>query len=85
MNKEKMFIAQDENNREVAYEMLMTKNVDNTPVIWYTDGAIDEEGSKQVYVSTYERANNTFVLNKIEDENFLNKCIEIFLNEQNSN
>ena len=46
MNKEKMFIAKDENGNETAYEMLYVKNVDNKPVIWYTDGTLDEEGRK---------------------------------------
>ena len=45
MNKEKMFITRDENNKEVAYEMLYAKNVDNVPIVWYTDGTFDEEGT----------------------------------------
>jgi hypothetical protein len=85
MNKEKMFITRDENNVEVAYEMLYVKNVDNTPVIWYTDGSLDEEGNENVYISTYERQGNTFVLNSIDDEAVLNKYADIFLNEYKEN
>lgn len=83
MNKEKMFIARDENNVEVAYEMLLVKNVDNIPVIWYTDGTTDTDGSQNVFISTYSREGNTFALNKIEDDNLFNKCIEIFSKENN--
>lgn len=85
MNKEKMFITRDENNVEVAYEMLYVKNVDNTPVIWYTDGSLDEEGNENVYISTYERQGNTFVLNSIDDDAVLNKYADIFLNEYKEN
>jgi len=85
MNKEKMFITRDENNVEVAYEMLYVKNVDNTPVIWYTDGSLDEEGNENVYISTYERQGNTFVLNSIDDDAVLNKYADIFLNEYQEN
>lgn len=81
MNKEKMFIARDENNKEVAYEMLYVKNVDNVPVIWYTDGTSDEDGKKNVYISTYKKEGNAFLLEGIEDENLMNKYSEIFINE----
>lgn len=85
MNKEKMFITRDENNVETAYEMLYVKNVDNTPVIWYTDGSLDEEGNKNIYISTYKREGNTFVLNSIDDDAVLNKYADIFLNEYKEN
>lgn len=85
MNKEKMFITRDENNIETAYEMLYVKNVDNTPVIWYTDGSLDEEGNKNIYISTYKREGNTFVLNGIDDEELLNKYADIFSNEYKEN
>ncbi|MBR5662129.1 MAG: hypothetical protein IKX00_00585 [Bacilli bacterium] len=85
MNKEKMFIARDENGVEVAYEMLLVKNVDNVPVIWYTDGTKDGEGNTNIYISTYERENNLFVLNKVENDELFNKYSEIFLNENKEN
>ena len=85
MNKEKMFITRDENNVETAYEMLYVKNVDNTPVIWYTDGSLDEEGNKNIYISTYKREGNTFVLNGIDDDELLNKYADIFSNEYKEN
>jgi len=81
MNKEKIFIARDENGSECQYEMLMVKNVDNIPVIWYTDGSKDEDGSKNVYISTYERTDTTFSLNPIENEETLQKYADIFSNE----
>lgn len=81
MKKENMFIARDENGSETAYEMLLVKNVDNNPVIWYTDGTMDADGNQNVFISTYERENNTFALNRIENEELFNKCSEIFLNE----
>lgn len=85
MNKEKMFIARDDNNIEVAYEMLLVKNVDNVPVIWYTDGTTDADGNQNVFISTYTREGNTFALNPITDENLLNKYSDIFLNEYKEN
>jgi len=81
MNKEKVFIARDENGVECQYEMLMVKNVDNTPVIWYTDGTIDENGRKNIYISTYERTESTFSLNPIEHDNLLEKYANIFADE----
>lgn len=85
MNKEKMFIARDENNKEVAYEVLYTKNVDNVPVMWYTDGTYDEDGGKNVYISSYKRENGTFVLEPINNEELMNKYSDIFLNEYKEN
>lgn len=81
MNKEKMFIARDENNKEVAYEMLYVKNVDNVPIIWYTDGSFDDEGRKNVYISSYKVDGKTFLLNTINDDNLMEKYADIFINE----
>ena len=81
MNKEKMFIAKDENGNETAYEMLYVKNVDNKPVIWYTDGTLDEEGRKNIYISYYERKDSTFALNPIEDDSLMDKYANIFISE----
>ncbi|MBO4600841.1 MAG: DUF1292 domain-containing protein [Bacilli bacterium] len=81
MNKEKMFIAKDENGKEEQYEMLLVKNVDNESIIWYTDGTTDEEGRKNVFISKYERSGNTFQLNPIEDDSVMEKYADIFLNE----
>jgi hypothetical protein len=85
MNKEKMFIARDENNVDAAYEMLYVKNVDGTPIIWYTDGTVDENDNKNVFISSYRREENTFLLSAIEDDNLMNKYAEIFLNEYKEN
>lgn len=85
MNKEKMFITRDENNKEVAYEMLYVKNVDDTPVIWYTDGTFDEDGNKNVYISTYKRDNTTFLLEPINDDALMQKYADIFLKEYKEN
>jgi len=81
MNKEKMFIAKDENGVECAYEMLLVKNVNNVPVIWYTDGKVDESGAQNVYISEYERCNNTFALNPVEDDSKMKEYEEIFNKE----
>ena len=81
MNKEKMFIARDEDGIEKAYEMLLVKNVDSVPVIWYTDGTSDEAGNKNIYISQYERVGNSFQLNPVESEELINKYAEIFENE----
>ena len=83
MNKEKMFIARDENNVDTAYEMLYVKNVDGTPIIWYTDGTYDDDNNKNVYISSYKREGNTFLLSSIEDDNLMNKYADIFINEYN--
>lgn len=85
MNKEKMFIARDENNKEVAYEMLLVKEVNNTPIIWYTDGSLDKEGKKNIYISSYKKEDGTFILESIEDKNQLNEYANIFLNEFKEN
>lgn len=85
MNKEKMFIARDENNNDVAYEMLLVKAVDNNPIIWYTDGTTDEEGKKNVYISSYKKEGNTFILEEVNDESLMNKYAEIFVNEFKEN
>ena len=85
MKKENMFIARDENNIETAYEMLYVKNVDNIPVIWYTDGTTDSEGNKNIFISTYEREGNTLALKPINDDSLLNKYSDIFLNEYKEN
>lgn len=81
MNKEYMFIARDETGKEVEYEMLLVKNVDNKSVIWYTDGTTDEEGRKNVYISEYERQGNTFSLNPINDDALIDKYADIFSEE----
>ena len=81
MNKEKMFIARDENNVESEYEMLLVKNVDNDPIIWYTDGTTDEEGNKNIYISKYEKKGNTFELNPVDDDSLMEKYADIFLSE----
>lgn len=81
MKKEKMFIARDENNEEVAYEMLLTRSVDNIPIIWYTDGTKDEEGNTNVYISTYKREGNTFLLEPVTNDELMNKYSDIFLKE----
>ena len=83
MNKEKMFVARDEDGVECAYEMLLVKNVDNVPVIWYTDGKTDEDVAQNVYIAEYERVNNTFALNPINDESKMQKYEDIFTNEFN--
>ena len=85
MNKEKMFVARDENGKEVAFELLYTKNVDNVPIMWYTDGTTDEDGNKNVYISKYKREANSFQIEPIENEDELNKYSEIFLSEYNEN
>lgn len=85
MNKEKMFIARDENNRDVAFEMLYVKNVDDKPIIWYTDGTLDDEGKKNIYISTYQRSGNTFLLSPIENDDLMQKYAEIFINEYKEN
>ena len=81
MNKEKMFIAKDEDGNETEYEMLLVKNVDNVPIIWYSDGTKDEEGRKNIYISEYQRENNTFALNPIEDDSLMEKYADVFMNE----
>ena len=83
MNKEKMFIARDENGKEIAFELLYTKNVDGKPIMWYTDGTTDDEGNKNVYVSQYKRDDNTFQIEAIEDAESIKKYADIFLNEYN--
>ena len=81
MNKEKLFIARDEDGIETKYEMLLVKNVNNNPVIWYTDGTTDEEGRKNVFISHYERTDTSFVLIPIEDDTLLEKYADIFEEE----
>lgn len=81
MNKEKMFVAKDENGKEAVYEMLLVKNVDNVPVIWYTDGSYDEDNNKNIYISTYEKTDKTFVLNEITDESKMDEYADIFIKE----
>lgn len=81
MNKEKMFIARDETGKESAYELLYAKSVDGTPVVWYTDGTTDDEGNKNVYISTYNKDGNTFLIESIESDELMNKYADIFINE----
>lgn len=81
MNKEKMFIAKDEDGMEKAYEMLYVKNVDSKPIIWYTDGTTDEEGNKNIYISEYKKLEKTFMLEPIEDDSLMEKYADIFINE----
>lgn len=81
MNKEKMFIARDEDGNETEYEMLLVKNVDGVSIIWYTDGTKDEEGRKNIYISQYERTGNTFALNPIENDGLMEKYADIFIEE----
>lgn len=83
MNKEKMFIAKDETGVETPYEMLMVKNVEGKPIIWYTDGTYDSENKKNVYISEYARTQNSFELNPIEDDSKLEEYADIFINEYN--
>ena len=85
MNREKMFIARDENNKEVAYEMLYVRDVDNVPVIWYTDGKTDEDGRKNIYISTYKIEGKTFILEPIENDEIMQKYSDIFLSEYKEN
>lgn len=81
MNKEKMFIARDENGIETPYEMLMVKNVEGKPIIWYTDGTFDEDNKKNIYISEYNKSANSFELNPIEDDNLMEKYADIFIEE----
>ena len=81
MNKEKMFVAKDENGKEAVYEMLLVKNVDNVPVIWYTDGTYDKDNNKNIYISSYEKTSTTFVLNEITDNSKLEEYANIFKKE----
>lgn len=83
MNKEKMFIAKDENGIEHEYEMLLVKRVDDVSVIWYTDGTKDEEGRKNIYISEYQRTGNTFALTPIQNDNMMEKYADIFTEEYN--
>ncbi len=83
MNKEKMFIAKDENGIEREYEMLLVKRVDDVSVIWYTDGTKDEEGRKNIYISEYQRTGNTFALTPIQNDNMMEKYADIFTEEYN--
>lgn len=83
MNKEKMFIAKDENGIEHEYEMLLVKRVDDVSVIWYTDGTQDEEGRKNIYISEYQRTGNTFALTPIQNDNMMEKYADIFTEEYN--
>ena len=81
MNKENMFIAKDDTGKETVYEMLLIKNVDNKPIIWYTDNSKDEDGNKNIYISSYEKTDKTFQLNPIENDSDLEKYADIFMNE----
>lgn len=83
MNKEKMFIAKDENGIEHEYEMLLVKKVDDVSIIWYTDGTTDEEGRKNIYISEYQRTGNTFALTPIQNDNMMEKYADIFSEEYN--
>lgn len=83
MNKEKLFIAKDENGVEHEYEMLLVKRVDDNSVVWYTDGTYDDEGRKNVYISEYERLGNTFTLNPVENDDKLEKYADMFTKEYN--
>lgn len=85
MNKEKMFIAKDENGIEHEYEMLLVKKVEDVSVIWYTDGTKDEEGRKNIYISEYQRSGNTFALTPIQDDDMMEKYADIFTEEYNEN
>ncbi len=83
MNKEKLFIAKDENGVEHEYEMLLVKRVDDNSVVWYTDGTYDDEGRKNVYISEYERLGNTFMLNPVGNDDKLEKYADMFTKEYN--
>lgn len=80
MSKEKLFITKDENGNEEQFEMLLVKNVDDVPIIWYTDGSFDEEGRKNVYISKYQRTETTFALSPV-DEKMMDKYADIFTKE----
>ena len=79
MNKEdRIFKAIDEDGIEMEYEILLIKCVDAKPIIWYTDGTSDEDGRRNIFVSTYTLGDNGFELNPIEDDSEMEKYADIF-------
>ena len=73
-----MFNAVDENGVESTYKMLYYKNVDNKSIIWYTDGSINENGKYNIYISSYKEEDKIFLLDSINDQEEMQKYIDIF-------
>ena len=85
MNNDNFFTAIDENGKETTYKMLYCKNVDDKPIIWYTDGSTDDSGKYNIYISSYEEKNKMYLLDSIDDEVELQKYVDIFKQDNTSN
>lgn len=83
MNDSNVFAAVDENGIESTYKMLYCKIIENKPIIWYTDGSVDENGKYNIYISSYKEKDKIFLLDSIDNDLEMQKYINIFKQENN--
>ena len=81
MNQDNIFTTIYEFGNEVNYKILYIKNVDNIPIVWYTDGTFDKSGRQKIFISSYQKQDKIFLLSNIESEIELQKYINIFIND----
>lgn len=76
------FYVTDDNGRCVLLHVLFTFDNDETgkSYVVYTDNSVDEQGSTQVFASTYDPEDRNTVLRAIETDKEW-KIIEIILEE----
>lgn len=73
MEEDKVFELINENNQKETYRIVKNIEIDNIPIIFYTNDELNENGEIDIFVNSYEIKNNTLILKEIPKE----KAIEI--------
>lgn len=73
MEEDKVFELINENNQKEVYRIIKNIEIDNIPIIFYTNDELNENGEIDIFVNSYEIKNNTLILKEIPKE----KNIEI--------
>lgn len=73
MEEDKVFELINENNQKETYRIVKNIEIDNIPIIFYTNDELNENGEIDIFVNSYEIKNNTLILKEIPKE----KTIEI--------
>ena len=73
MEEDKVFELINENKQKETYRIVKNIEIDNIPIIFYTNDELNENGEIDIFVNSYEIKNNTLILKEIPKE----KTIEI--------
>ena len=65
MEEDKVFELINENNQKETYRIVKNIEIDNIPIIFYTNDELNENGEIDIFVNSYEIKNNTLILKEI--------------------